>query len=300
MGNMTKNKKPTDLQINLANQIVELVIKKAMPADSHLKESELAAHFGVSRSPIRGALKLLQKRKIVAARPNHGFFLTQAGKSLSLDTLKLGQSGDEKLYEKIVYDRVMGRVGDLETEADLLRRYKTTRSQLNRTLTRLSREGIVERSQGYGWRFLPALDSEPARDESYAFRIVVEPAGLMESTFSFNHKSAQHARQRHKQLMKNADKKLSASDMFEINADFHEMLAEFSGNRFILQAVQQQNRLRRLLEYHGFHEPGRIRTSCREHLEILDALERGENEWAANLLKRHLSVASDMKIVFNG
>ena len=79
------------------------------------------------------------------------------------------------------------------------------------------------------------------------------------------------------------------------------MIAEFSGNRFILQALKQQNRLRQLLEYRGFQEKNeeRARISCTEHLEIIDALEQGDNELASILLKRHIQVASKLKLGFD-
>ena len=42
---------------------------------------------------------------------------------------------------------------------------------------------------------------------------------------------------------------MPAKEIFETDAEFHELLAEASGNLFVLQAIQQQNRLRRLLEF---------------------------------------------------
>ena len=83
---------------------------------------------------------------------------------------------------------------------------------------------------------------------------------------------------------------------FESNAQFHELLAAASGNTYILQAVQQQNRLRRLTEFHSVNNVERVKVSCREHLAILDALEQGDNEWASTLLHRHLEVASKMGV----
>ena len=43
----------------------------------------------------------------------------------------------------------------------------------------------------------------------------------------------------------------SASELFEINSDFHEQLARCSGNRYVLDAVQRQNRLRSFLNILG-------------------------------------------------
>jgi DNA-binding GntR family transcriptional regulator len=35
--------------------------------------------------------------------------------------------------------------------------------------------------------------------------------------------------------------------------------------------------------------------SVREHLEVLDALEAGDREWAAQLLRRHIAGAARVK-----
>ena len=48
----------TSLQTKVAGQILAAIHNGELPAGSHLKEVELAERFGVSRSPIRGALAL--------------------------------------------------------------------------------------------------------------------------------------------------------------------------------------------------------------------------------------------------
>jgi len=99
--------------------------------------------------------------------------------------------------------------------------------------------------------------------------------------------------QSHRKLL---DGIADSKNFFESNAQFHELLAAASGNAYILQAVQQQNRLRRLTEFHSVNNVERVKVSCREHLAILDALEQGDNEWASTLLHRHLEVASKMGV----
>ncbi|MFN7001362.1 MAG: FCD domain-containing protein, partial [Elioraea tepidiphila] len=80
--------------------------------------------------------------------------------------------------------------------------------------------------------------------------------------------------------------------LFEMNARFHEGLVAGAGNRFLLAAVQQQNRLRRFSNYDWGYGPARVVQSCTEHLEILDRLEQGEAELASLLLRRHLERAA--------
>ncbi|MEM1110473.1 MAG: GntR family transcriptional regulator [Pseudomonadota bacterium] len=290
---------PTELHIRLAREIVASIIDAEAPIGQRLKESELSEKLGVSRSPVRAALSLLAEGGVVEQRTNRGFVTALPAEKLAGHTLDLGETGSDALYNNIIADRVNNKLADVESEADLLRRYGVTRSLLNRVLTRLSQEGVVERSPGYGWRFSPALSSEAAHDESYAFRLLLEPAGPLQPTFQANPVRLSQAKAAHEKLLASKRLRLPEIELFRMNADFHEMLAEFSGNRFILQAIQQQNRLRQLLEYRGFQSIERVHQSCREHLEIIDAIERGENEWAASLLKRHLQVASGLKLGFD-
>jgi len=288
----------TDLQIKLAGRIIELAIEKDWLPGHHLKELELADALGVSRSPVRGALKFLESQGVVTTRPNHGYSLRQSGSRLQRLDLSLPEARDESLYEAIVADRVNGELADHQTEADLLRRYGVTRSLLVKTLNRLAREDVVERSHGYGWQFLPTLDSEQAHDESYRFRLLIEPAGLRQPTLQVDGRQLRQCRERHLEVLESPSSPGIHTALFELNAAFHEMLARFSGNRFVLQAVQQQNRLRRLPEYQGFRDEERIRVSCQEHLEIMSSLADGEPEWAATLLERHLYLASQLKLAF--
>ncbi|MEM0953271.1 MAG: GntR family transcriptional regulator [Pseudomonadota bacterium] len=286
----------TDLHIRLARQIIEYLEDSDAGPGVRLKESELSELFDVSRSPVRGALALLQEKGLVEKRENRGFITVANPRQIRSARSELGVTDFEALYHDIISDRVANRLNETESEADLLRRYGTTRSILTRILNRLAREGVLERSPGYGWRFLPALNTAEAHDESYAFRLLIEPAGLLQPTFRVNPADMQKSRDAHQKLLRSRRKRIPEIDLFTMNASFHEMLAEFSGNRFILQAVKQQNRLRQLVEYRGFQRMDRVHQSCREHLEILDAIDSREIEWAASLLKRHLQIASGLQL----
>ena len=82
--------------------------------------------------------------------------------------------------------------------------------------------------------------------------------------------------------------------IYQVDVDFHEMIASFANNAFFLQAIQNQNRLRRLMEFRGYSNRRRIADWCHEHLAIIDALERGQVDRAAELMRTHLDAASDM------
>ena len=86
-------------------------------------------------------------------------------------------------------------------------------------------------------------------------------------------------------------------ELFEANSHFHETLARWSNNRFLLYAVRYTNQLRRLVEYRQaqLDRPQR-RRQTQEHLAILEAIAGRRREEAATLLRRHLAGARQEKV----
>lgn len=281
------------LQAKLAAGILEYAKRKELAKGTHLAEEALAQEFGVSRSPVRSALFHLEQRGLIGFRANHGFSLAADAKLLDASLLQVPQDEEQKLYDAVTRDQLKGMLREITTEAELMRRYRVNRGRLSRVLQRLSREGIVQRGHGYGWHFQPTFNSEAAHDESYRFRCVFEPAGLLQPSFAIDKQRMTRMRKIHEQIVKDGGRKLGDVEIFEVNAEFHEMLAAFSGNRFILQAAEQQNRLRRMIEHRNM-TPARAVQSCTEHLAIMDALDSGDRQWAASLLRRHLEQAKQL------
>jgi len=281
------------LQSQLARQILALARSEGWPAGTRLIELQLAKTLGVSRTPVRGALALLQHRGLVAAS-GRGFVLT--GHALAIDDptgQELPSSETERLYHALMADRARGTVGREVSETELLPRYATSRGTLRRVLMRFASEGLAERQKGHGWRFAETLESEDAIDESYSFRLVVECAALREPGYAVEPNRYRSVREAHEAILAAAPRTVSHERWFEVNAGFHEAVAGWSGNRFFLQAVRQQNSLRRLHEYAFFGNlaPERIAQSCREHLGILQALQAGDQAAAEARMRAHLEQA---------
>jgi len=162
----------------------------------------------------------------------------------------------------------------------------------------LGGEGVIQRTQGYGWAFLPSVDSEQAHDGSYRFRLLIEPAAILEPTYAPNPQLFARLRAEHEQVLGASIEKQARAELFEMNARFHEGIASCSGNRYFVQAVQAQNHQRRLVEHTGLADAERVVISCQEHLAILSALEQDERSWAAQLMRRHIEVASKLKLAY--
>jgi len=155
-------------------------------------------------------------------------------------------------------------------------------------LSGMAEDGVVERRNGHGWRFPPALDSRRLLEESYRFRLLIEPAGLLEPTFRLDRIQAQRLREAHLAYLAASPLQFDARKFSRLDAEFHEFITTCSGNRFLRQAILNQNRLQRFFSYVWVYEPAGMGVSCHEHVAILNRLIGGDREQAAVLLRRHL------------
>jgi DNA-binding GntR family transcriptional regulator len=274
----------------LANQLVGLICELGLNAGAHLREQHLADLLGVSRTPVRAALQVLAERGIAEARKNQGYFLAKPHHVLGKVEIAVPATLDKLLYERLVKERLAKRLPDSFTQTDIASRYGPDRITMHRTLALMAEDGLIARNKGHGWHFLPTLDSKIALQSSYEYRIALEPALFLFSTFKADREALQRARARHVELAAHPDiASLKAPAIFAIDASFHEMMAEFSGNVFVLQALQQQNRLRRLLEYNSYEDRGRVREWCAEHIAIIDATLAGDLDGASRAMSDHLT-----------
>jgi DNA-binding GntR family transcriptional regulator len=81
---------------------------------------------------------------------------------------------------------------------------------------------------------------------------------------------------------------MSMEELYERGVQFHELIVAASGNPFFLDALRRINGIRRLLAYRSAVTRERCYGQARDHLEILDLLEAGQNDDAAQRLQEHL------------
>lgn len=286
-------KKSTPLHLELAGRIGQLVREAGLKPGARLNENQLAQQLGVSRTPVRAALEQLEARGFVARQPYRGVAL------LALPPVARAaaepEPAEDALLPLIARDRQRGLLADEVSEQALMQRYGVSRALLRQGLQRLAELGMVERKSGYGWRFLLDVFDAAARQESYRFRMTLEPAALREPGYRLSAEWIAQMRERHENSLSRRWTEAASIAFFEMNAAFHEGLVAGSGNRFFVLSIQRQNRLRRLSNYDWKHGRERVEVNCREHLEILSRLEAGDNELAALLMQRHLDLASRLR-----
>lgn len=285
---------PTRLQQDLAERILQLVHEDGLQAGAWLNENATARRLNVSRTPVRAALDYLAQQGLVRRHPNRGVEIIRApdlppnGGAPLPDDLELAMV-------RIAHDRHTGQLPDDISEQEVMRRYGMSRPDVHKLLARLADLDMVERKPGYGWRFLHGPRDPSAHDERYRFRILVEPAAILEPGFRLENTWVEEMRARHRETLERPWRESSAIGFYEMNAAFHEGLAAASGNRYIHSAVKRQNQLRRLSNYDWTYGFERVQVNCAEHLQILDFIEAGDLELASLMMRRHLERASQVR-----
>lgn len=278
----------SDKTLQLIGQIVEIARGADLAPGARLFEHRLAQQLGLSRGPIRAALRAMADAGLAQSVPNKGFVLVERLDGEAARHLLDAAAGGERSYRAIANDRLEGRLPDVVSEAELMRRYDVSRATLLRLLDRIVAEGWAERGQGYGWKFNETLNSPLAYAQTGRLRMMIEPGGILEPTFVWNAERMATVREHQERVLKDGLKVFTLSEMFRFGCEIHEAIAECSGNLFLLETLRRINRVRRLFAYRLIPDVDHIERHTREHLQILDLLEAGRHEDAAALMRKHL------------
>ncbi|CAD0261175.1 GntR family transcriptional regulator [Pseudomonas veronii] len=284
-----------DLALQLAPQVIDMVRARSMRAGEPLREQTFAQALGVSRSPIRRVFALLAEWNLATQEPNRGYFLKQDAGEIQASAFPLASDPFEDFYLRVVDEILAGEIPSHFFEAQLLRRYEVPRGQLLKVLNRLAGEAMVERKPGQGWELKDFVHNTKAHIQSYRFRMAIEPAALLEPGYQVNQAAFASARQQQQALIDGGINTLSRVQLFQIGAQFHELIVQCSGNVFFIDALRQQNQLRRFMGYKANIDRSRLVTQCQEHIHLLNLIESGRREEAAQFLWRHLDEVGRLK-----
>ncbi|MEO9338445.1 GntR family transcriptional regulator [Mesorhizobium sp. SB112] len=285
----------SSLVSDITRRIGDLIRSGEIEAGGRLTTQWLADKFGVSRSPVREALDILQTEGLVEQLHHRGFFVRTDDPSAMRQASAPSPREGRNAYQLVAEDWLTDRIPDEITEQMLRERYDLTKGQVSDILIRAAREGWAERKQGYGWRLLPVAKSSEAFEQIYRLRVIIEPAGFLEPTFKIDLDALREQRQIQERMLECDIENLSGEQLLDNGARFHEELMRMSGNAFLHMSLVRVNRMRRLLEYRSNVDRARLSTQCADHLRILDVLERNEIIEASYLMKQHLLAALQRK-----
>lgn len=284
----------TPLAEQLSTRIVDDLRRNGAVEGTRLVERTLAGQLGVSRTPVRAALALLVEAGIVR-RDGRGHVLAQlppAGQGVRFES---EAGAEEAAYLAIAGDRLDGELGEQVTENALMRRYGLGAGQLQQVLRRIASEGWAEPAPGYGWRFREVLTSSDAYRQGHRFRLIVEPAALLEPGYRVDVAELTARRAEQVALADGRAAQVSVPELFDLNSRFHEVLVAGAHNPFLVDSVARVNRLRRLQEYRRTLRPARAQVRCAEHVVIADLVLDGRLAEASSLLGEHLGGVAEEK-----
>jgi DNA-binding GntR family transcriptional regulator len=277
----------------IAAQIVDFIRSEGLTIGSHMPAQTLADRLNVSRSPINEALNLLHDKGVLRREKNRGYFLVQTmDKSDAALSEALGLDESDtvtSVYFRVADDLLKGLLPTEFSEVMLKTRYQLTATQLQAVLNRISQEGWAQKKPGYGWVFSSMLTTPDSLLQSYRLRLAVEPAALLEPGYRLEPLVLARCRAAEMHLLQGGIETDTADQLHERGVRFHESLVEASGNPFFIDTVRRVNRVRRLLSYRSMQDRKRYKEHCKQHLHVLDLLEKSRNEEAAEAMRSHLA-----------
>jgi DNA-binding GntR family transcriptional regulator len=284
----------------IAMKIVEHARSNRLEAGTHLATPSLAKMFNVSRVPVIEALNLLAKEGIVTAVHNRGFFLAKGSADIPglPDVLSedIQNGSDDALYYQLAEDWLSGKMDERISENELMRIYGVPRTRLIKVLQRAAEDLWLERLPGHGWRFQAVMVGSQAYEDGYRFRMTIEPAALLQPSFKVDQIILESLARQQLSLLKGGFRVLSRTKLFSINAQFHETIVGFSNNPLFVDSVRKVDRVRRLLDYRSTINRDRLLRQCSEHLELIELLQKGDNQTAAEFLHSHIKGALESKL----
>jgi len=283
---MARRPAPSRLQADLARRILRALAEDDAAPGERLVELDLCERFGVSRTPVRGALKLLAADGFLTPRDGRGYVLAKRPPETPDE-----DDGEEerRLFARLAQARADGKLADIFTQQDILRCLNVKPGAAMHLMRQLAEVGMVEKRPGNGWAF--NTDTSRAINESYAFRRVLEPQLLLQPTFRLDRAWAAKSRAAHTRLRQAPWRSGASAEFHVLNADFHHHLARCCGNRIMQAAVERQNQLRRYLGDNWDYPREQVYRAIDDHLEILAALEAGYPDKAAALMLHHLNIS---------
>lgn len=277
--------------LDLARQILSIALERGLKEGDHLPEQVFSEACSVSRTPIRSAFKILEVNNILYRRKDEGYFMAAAATSQAtkaLQALRALEDAEDSLARRILSDRAERRIDEIQSVSALARRYGSTRNTVLLALKILTQDGIVTQLPGRAWAFQPMIDSPKSIDESFDFRLTVEPQAILAPGFSLDIKRAGLLRSQIDEFLGAGEDRVTTGGFRRIDTDFHILIAQCSSNRFVRGSLLAHHRLRKASRRNTSMPAFRLRQAMIEHLEILDSLERNQFDLAADQMVVHL------------
>jgi DNA-binding GntR family transcriptional regulator len=205
------------------------------------------------------------------------------------------------ISSRALYQEVAGRLrhaifshefepGSWIDEQSLAKAYGISRTPMREALKVLSVEGLVTLIPRRGCYVAEIPEREV--EEIFPVLAMLEGRAAYEATVKASPEDISHLQELYEKLKHYAAQR-DTENFFEVNQEFHRMLHELAGNRWLLQFINEMRKVMRLVRFHSLASEGRIEQSVAEHRQIMAAIRKRDAESAEQLMRDHLLSGRD-------
>lgn len=301
-GNGLHRKQKVSLKDAALTAILTTIENERVQPGTVLLEGPIADRLGMSRVPVRQALKDLARLNKIHKFDGRGYLVGQKGDELDpirRDLRLVDWWYSEKPLKSVkavdaIFSALRSELIEIIpfgsfriSEAGLADSYDVSRTVVRQALERLQAQGIVGKDRSSHWIVGP-LTAQTTRD-AYGLRFILEPEALRLANPSIENIGRAHDRVRRALQEVN---QLSVAEIAEIEDDLHDRLLSPIENTAMAK-VLEQSRMPMIISglfdaYLGQASFGR---ALEEHLMVLEHLSKGRTAEACDALKVHLSQA---------
>ncbi|MFD5128872.1 GntR family transcriptional regulator [Streptomyces olindensis] len=194
----------------------------------------------------------------------------------------------EQAREALRTQIVLGEIepGQVESVINVAATLGVSVTPVREAVMDLANLGIVEVIRNRGFR-VPVLTDHDL-DEIFRLRTMLEAPAMAEVTELLDGQSIAQFRQLAEEITDAArDGDLTA--FLDLDRQFHLGLLELLGNRRLVTMVSQLRDQARMQGLQKLADQGELTRSGEEHIDIVDAIESGDSELAAELMRKHLA-----------
>lgn len=198
--------------------------------------------------------------------------------------LSQGEIAYAKLYQAI--SNGVFQPGYRLRETDVAQRLSLSRTPVREALRKLEADGIVEHRPRIGAVIRTLGHTEVV--ELYEMRIVLERTAAEMAAKHCSDAELHELEDLNADIAKTIDNPAKAA---AINQKFHRCIYMATRNRFLLESARALNNALMLLGPTTLADPERIKTVCKQHQDIIDAIRAGDAEAAGVSAEAHLQTS---------
>ena len=275
-----------------------------LPLGDRLTEIGLAYKLGISRAPIRQALRMLEEHNYVRRSNSGGFEVSSPG-SHTLGNLKgLSAVKDLRSVKRASWENIYNEVEQAivsrtpfgswhVNEVALAKHYEVSRTISRDVLARLQQKGILTKDEKGRW-FVPLLASERVA-EFYELRAILEPVALEQAYLNAPKAKIALFRDRLLAVMDGDKATDYPSKLDALEKDLHVSLLAFCNNTTLLNAIRLPQSM--LLTHHFLYDWTNDMYDSEpflpEHLNVFELLLDDKVAQASAALSEHLKVSNE-------